>query len=176
MPRRFARQFACSPNYNCAASFQRPRRSVLSSGLWDLADGLVWGKTAVDTFAGSTFYENAAESRFLRRWLTAKRAPAHHESAQPGDDAIGGAKVGSPLATPIQNQDLMSHQDRVGNDGPKATGASKPDDGHHRMQKKSENLAHARDGIKSKKLQNSMGLANSPTTSIVCVSLSYRRT
>ena len=59
-----------------AASFQRPRRSVLSSGLWDLADGLVWRKTAVGTFAGSTFYENAAESRSLRRWLTAKRAPA----------------------------------------------------------------------------------------------------
>jgi hypothetical protein len=34
----------------------------------------------------------------------------------------------------------------------------------HRMQKKSENLAHARDGIKSKKLKNSMGLANSPAT------------
>jgi hypothetical protein len=58
----------------------------------------------------------------------------------------------------------MSHQDGFGNDGPKPTGASKPDYGHHRMQKKSENLAHARDGIKSKKLKNSMGLANSPTT------------
>ena len=58
----------------------------------------------------------------------------------------------------------MSHQDGLGNDGPKATGASKPDDRHHRLQKKSENLAHAHDGIKSKKLKNSMGLANSPTT------------
>jgi hypothetical protein len=57
----------------------------------------------------------------------------------------------------------MSHQDGFGNDGPKATGPSKPDGGHHRMQKKSENLAHARDGIKFKKLKNSMGLANSPT-------------
>ena len=59
-----------------AASFQRPRRSVLSSGLWDLADGLVWGKTALGTFAGSTFYENAAESRFLRRRPSAKLALA----------------------------------------------------------------------------------------------------
>jgi hypothetical protein len=80
---------------------------------------------------------------------------------KPANEAIAGAKVGSPLATPIQNQDLMSHQDGFGNDGPKAAGASKPDEGHHRMQKKSENLAHARDGIKSKKLKNSMGLANS---------------
>src|SRR5215470_13734139 len=76
MPRRFARQFACSPKCHCAVSFQGPRRSVLSSGLWDLADGLVWGKTAVGTFAGPTFNENAAESRSLTRWLTAKRAPA----------------------------------------------------------------------------------------------------
>src|SRR5215470_14814909 len=103
MPRRFAQQFACSPKCHCAVSFQGPRRSVLSSGLWDLADGLAWGKTAVGTFAGSTFYENAAESRSLRRWRTAKRARPHHESAQTGDDAIGRPKVGSPLATPIQN-------------------------------------------------------------------------
>src|SRR5262252_5108429 len=65
-----------APSAIAPYSFQRPRRSVLSSGLWDLADGLVWGKTAVGTFAGSTFYENAAESRSLRRWRTAKRAPA----------------------------------------------------------------------------------------------------
>src|SRR5262249_6679958 len=76
MPRRFARQFACSPKCNCAVSFQGLRRSVLSSGLWDLADGLVWGKTALGTFAGSTFYENAAESRFLRRRPSAKHALA----------------------------------------------------------------------------------------------------
>src|SRR5262249_49558601 len=76
MPRRFARQFACNPKCNYAVSFQRPRRSVLSSGLWDVADGLVWGQTALGTFAGSTFYENAAESRFLRRRPSAKHALA----------------------------------------------------------------------------------------------------
>jgi hypothetical protein len=58
----------------------------------------------------------------------------------------------------------MSHQDGFGDNGPETTGLSKPDDGDDRMEKQSENVAHARDGIKSKKLKNSMGLANSPTT------------
>ena len=46
--------------------------SVLSSVLWDLAVGLVWVKTAAGTFAWSAFCENAAESRALGRWRTAK--------------------------------------------------------------------------------------------------------
>ena len=40
---------------------QRPRRSALWSGLWDLAGGPVRVKTAVGTFAWSAFYENAAK-------------------------------------------------------------------------------------------------------------------
>jgi hypothetical protein len=48
----------------------------------------------------------------------------------------------------------MSHPDGFGKDGPKATGASKPDDGDDRMEKKSENVAQARDGIKLKNLKN----------------------
>src|SRR5262249_28683957 len=71
-----ARQFACSPKCHCAVSFRGPRRSVLSSGLWALADGDVWGKIAVGISAGPTFYENAAESRFLRRRPSAKHALA----------------------------------------------------------------------------------------------------
>jgi hypothetical protein len=58
----------------------------------------------------------------------------------------------------------MSHQDGLGNNGPEATGLNQPDDGDDRVQKKSENVAHAPDGIKLKKLKNSMGLWNSPTT------------
>src|SRR5262245_50194182 len=60
----------------------------------------------------------------------------------------------------------MSHQDGLGDNGPKATGASKPDDGDDCMQKKSENVAHTRDGIKLKNLKNSGRLRNSPTTSM----------
>ena len=41
---------------------------------------------------------------------------------------------------------------------------SKPDDGDDRMEKKSENVAHARDGIKLKNLKNSGLLRNSSTT------------
>jgi hypothetical protein len=58
----------------------------------------------------------------------------------------------------------MPHQDRLGNNGPEATGLSKPDDGADRMQKKSENVAHAPDGIKLKNPKNSVRLRNSPTT------------
>jgi hypothetical protein len=58
----------------------------------------------------------------------------------------------------------MSHQDGLGNNGLEATRLNKPDNGDDRMQKKSENVAHALDGIKLQKLKNSMGLRNSPTT------------
>jgi hypothetical protein len=50
----------------------------------------------------------------------------------------------------------MPHQDGFGDNGPEATGLSKPDDGDDRMQKKSENVAHAPDGIKLKNLKNSV--------------------
>jgi hypothetical protein len=68
----------------------------------------------------------------------------------------GRLKVGSPLPSSIQNQNLMSHQDGLGNNGPEAPRLSKPDDGDDRVQKKSENVAHASDAIKLKKLKNSM--------------------
>src|SRR5215467_1167155 len=58
----------------------------------------------------------------------------------------------------------MSHQDGLGNNRPETTGLSKPDDGDDRMEKKSENVAHARDGIKPKNLKNSGRLRNSPWT------------
>src|SRR5215813_6039273 len=45
------------PRRDCAVSFQRPHRSVLSSVLSDLAVGPVWVKTAVGIFAWSAFYE-----------------------------------------------------------------------------------------------------------------------
>jgi len=50
----------------------------------------------------------------------------------------------------------MPHQDGFGDNGPEATGLSKPDDGDDGMQKKSENVAHAPDGIKVKNLKNSV--------------------
>ena len=47
----------------------------------------------------------------------------------------------------------MPHQDGFGDNGPEATGLSKPDDGDDCMQKKSENVAHAKDGIRLKSLR-----------------------
>jgi len=48
----------------------------------------------------------------------------------------------------------MSHQDGLGNTGAEATGLTKPDDGDDRMQRKSKNVAHGRNGINLNKLEN----------------------
>src|SRR2546428_4126952 len=58
----------------------------------------------------------------------------------------------------------MPHQDGFGNNGTETTGLTEPDDGDDGMEKKCENVAHAPDGIKLKKLKNSGRLRNSPTT------------
>jgi hypothetical protein len=60
----------------------------------------------------------------------------------------------------------MPHQDGFGDNGPEATGLSKPNDGDECMQKKSQNVAHAPDGIKLLKLKNSGRLRNSPRTRV----------
>src|SRR5437870_12212506 len=73
-------------------------------------------------------------------------------------------RLGARFRPRFQNQDLMSHQAGLGNNGAEATGLTKPDDGDDRMQKKSENVAHGRNGIKLNKLDNSGHLRNSPTT------------
>jgi hypothetical protein len=56
----------------------------------------------------------------------------------------------------------VSHQDGFGNNRTEPTGSIKPDDDG--MQKKSENVGHAEDGIRLKKLENSGNLPNSPPT------------
>src|SRR5262245_10925892 len=58
----------------------------------------------------------------------------------------------------------MSQQDGFGDNGTEPTGSTEPDDDNDRMQKKSENVAHAQDRIKLQKLKNSRRLRNSPTT------------
>jgi len=65
---------------------------------------------------------------------------------------------------PIRLPDRMPDQDGFGDNGPEATRLSEPDDGDDGMQKKSENVAHAPDGIKLKNLKNSVRLPNSPRT------------
>jgi hypothetical protein len=90
------------------------------------------------------------------------RARSYQQSAQTGHDAIRASKVGGPLASPIQNQNLVSQQDRFGNNRTDSTGTTKPDDDDDRMQKKGENVAHSQDGIRVKKLKNSRRLRNSP--------------
>jgi hypothetical protein len=57
----------------------------------------------------------------------------------------------SPLPAPIQNQDLMSHQNGFSNNGTEPSRSAKSDDDDDCMQKKSEKVAHLHDGIKQKK-------------------------
>src|SRR5262249_15582926 len=92
-PARSAVQSACSPMCDCAVSFQRPRRSVLSWVLWDLAVGPVWVKTAFDTFASSAAFENGSAWMALTHGGSQDPCRAHEQSAQTGDDAIRGSKV-----------------------------------------------------------------------------------
>ena len=80
-----------------------------------------------------------------------RKTGAHQRSAQTSDDTIRSPKVGSTLPTPIQNQDLMSHQDGFSNNGTEPSGSGKSDDDDDRMEKKNENVAHPQDGIKLKK-------------------------
>ena len=65
----------------------------------------------------------------------------------------GGPKVGSPFPTAVQDQDLVSQQHGFGYNGTEPTGSTKPDDDHDGMQQKGENVAHAQDGIRPKKLK-----------------------
>src|SRR5215471_14492080 len=54
----------------------------------------------------------------------------------------------------------MSHQDRLGDNGPETTKLSKPDEGNDRMEKKSENVAHARmvSNRRSSRIQDACGI------------------
>jgi hypothetical protein len=47
----------------------------------------------------------------------------------------------------------VSHQHGFGYNGTEPTGSTKPDDDHDGMQQKGENVAHAQDGIRPKKLK-----------------------
>jgi hypothetical protein len=79
------------------------------------------------------------------------------------DEALPNAAWGT---TPLQNQKLMSHQDELGNNGTESSGLTKSDDGDDCVQKWSENVVHAPDGIERKKLMNSGRLRNSPPTGL----------
>src|SRR5262249_25526436 len=58
----------------------------------------------------------------------------------------------------------MSHQDGLGDNGPETTGFTEPDDGDDRVQKESDNVAHARMVSNGRSSRNSGCLRNSPTT------------
>ena len=47
----------------------------------------------------------------------------------------------------------MSQQHGFGYNGTEPTGSTKPDDAHDGMQRKGDNVAHAQDGIRPKKLK-----------------------
>jgi len=59
---------------------------------------------------------------------------------------------------------LVSQQDGFGHHGTEPARSTKSDNDDDRMQKKGENVAHAEDGIRLRKLKNSGRLRNSPPT------------
>ena|SRR5215471_9047564 len=75
---------------------------------------------------------------------------------------IAECRLGGP--PPLQNQELMSHQDKLGDNGTEPAGLTKSDDGDDCVQKYSESVAHAPDRIKREKLRNSGRLRNSAPT------------
>jgi len=58
----------------------------------------------------------------------------------------------------------MSNQHRLGHDGAKPPGSSKPEDDDDYMQKKCKDVAHSRDGIKPENPKNAAYQGNSPPT------------
>jgi hypothetical protein len=64
--------------------------------------------------------------------------------------------------------DAGDPQDGFGNHGTEPARSTKSDNDDDRMQKKSENVAHAEDGIRLRKLKNSGRLRNSPPTGKLC--------
>jgi hypothetical protein len=123
-------------------------------------------KTRAGTFAGSAFYENAAESRSFKTTADRKTRAGriirmHKPAVMRSEDRRLGAV--SDLGS---ESELDVPSSGFGNHGPEATGLTKSDESDDCMQKKSENVAHAPDGIKLKKLKNSIGLWNSPTTGV----------
>src|SRR5438067_13320779 len=87
MPERSAGQCACSHTLNCGVSFQRPRRSVLWSVLWDPAGGPVRVKTRSEErrvgkecrTRWATYYckkkHGAVINLRIAEWLKEKRFP-----------------------------------------------------------------------------------------------------
>ena len=55
--------------------------------------------------------------RFQNNSGTENTGLADEKRAQPGDDPISDVQVGRTLAAAIEDQQLMSHQHRLGNNG-----------------------------------------------------------
>jgi hypothetical protein len=70
----------------------------------------------------------------------------------------------------------VSHQDGFGNDRTQPTGSSKPHHDDDGVKKKGENVAHAQDGTKPKKLKNSgaCGIRH-PQVHTVLLNAAFRR-
>jgi len=67
---------------------------------------------------------------------------AHEKSTQTGEDTIRGTQIGRTLAAPIEDQQLMAEQYRLGNNGTEASGPREPACRDHQMNQKDDNIAH----------------------------------
>ena len=86
---------------------------------------------------------------------------ANEESTQAGEDAVCGTQVGSALPAAIENEQLVSDQHRLGNDGTKTTRSREPGNCDDQVKEEDNDFAHP--GILSKR-NKTRGFRNSPGT------------
>src|SRR5437868_639937 len=73
---------------------------------------------------------------------------ANEKSAQTDKNTIGGSQFGSALTAPIENEQLLFDQNRLGKDRAKASRSRQPGNCDDQMQEKDSNFTHP--GILSK--------------------------
>ena len=104
------------------------------------------------------------QSRGFKATANRKTRAGHISSVhKPAMMRSGVRRLGARFRPRFRIRILVSHQDGFGNHGTEPARSTKSDHDADRMQKKSENVAHAEDGIRLRKLKNSGRLRNFAT-------------
>jgi len=67
---------------------------------------------------------------------------AYEKSTQTGEDTIRGTPIGRTIAAPIEDQQWVAGQYRLGNNGTEASGPREPDCCDHQLNQKDDNISH----------------------------------
>jgi hypothetical protein len=82
---------------------------------------------------------------------TKDTCPAHEQGAQAGDDPICGTEVGRTLAPAIEDEQLMTDQYGLGDNGTESTRPRQSGQGDDQMKEYDSEVAHPGNGINSSK-------------------------